>query len=85
MPHRPAREHAALEEAAKLIARLQWYIATSGDTPARAAKCIGVTRATLYLWLLGQRSPDSESRVKIRRFLDRSDIVPNATRRFDRK
>jgi hypothetical protein len=57
------------EEGAKLIARLRWYLATSDENQRRAAKAIGVSRATLHHWLLDQMSPDSESRVKIRRFL----------------
>ena len=69
MLHRPSRDSAANEDGARLIARLRWYLATSGERQGQVAKGIGVSRATLHLWLLDQMSPDSDSRVKIRRFL----------------
>ena len=69
MRNRLSRDYAANEEGAKLIARLRWYLATSGERKGRVAKAIGVSQATLHHWLLDQISPDSESRVKIRRFL----------------
>ena len=69
MRNRFSRDYAANEEGAKLIARLRWYLATSGKRKGRVAKAIGVSQATLHHWLLEQMSPDSESRVKIRRFL----------------
>ena len=69
MLHRPSRDSAANEDGAKLMARLRWYLATSGERQGRVAKAIGVSQATLHHWLLDQISPDSESRVKIRRFL----------------
>jgi hypothetical protein len=69
MRNRASGDHAANEEGAKLIARLRWYLATSGERRSRAAKGIGVSQATLHHWLLNQVSPDSESRVKIRGFL----------------
>jgi transcriptional regulator with XRE-family HTH domain len=69
MPHRSSKDYSAIEEGAKLIARLRWYLA-SGNTQRRAAKRIGVSQATLYRWLLDQMSPDSASRVKIRKFLN---------------
>ena len=69
MPHQPVREYAANEEGGQLIARLRWYLATSGEKQGWVAKAIGVSQATLHHWLLDQMSPDSESRVKIRRFL----------------
>ena len=70
MVHRSSRDYAANEEGATLIARLRWYLATSGERKGRVAKAIGVSQATLHHWLLDQISPDSESRVKIRRFLE---------------
>ena len=70
MPHRASKEYIAIDEGAKLIARLRWYLATSGERKGRVAKAIGVSQATLHHWLLDQISPDSESRVKIRRFLE---------------
>ena len=69
MRNRPSRDYTASEEGAKLMARLRWYLATSGERQGRVAKAIGVSQATLHHWLLDQMSPDSESRVKIRRFL----------------
>ena len=69
MLHRRSGDYVANEEGAKLIARLRWYLATSGETKRRVAKRIGVSQATLHHWLLDQMSPDSESRVKIRKFL----------------
>ena len=69
MLHRPSRDSAANEDGAKLMARLRWYLATSGERQGRVAKAIGVSQATLHHWLLDQVGPDSESRVKIRRFL----------------
>jgi hypothetical protein len=70
MRSRPSRDYTANEEGAKLIARLRWYLATSGERKGRVAKAIGVSQATLHHWLLEQMSPDGESRVKIRRFLE---------------
>ena len=69
MPDRPYRDYAAIEQSAKLIARLRWHLVTSGDTHRRTAKSIGVSQTTLHRWLLDQMSPDRESRVKIWRFL----------------
>jgi DNA-binding XRE family transcriptional regulator len=69
MRNRPSRDYTASEEGAKLMARLRWYLATSGETQTQAAKAIGVSQATLHHWLVDQMSPDSERRVKIRRFL----------------
>ena len=69
MPHRASKEYIAIDEGAKLIARLRWYLATSGETRGRAAKRIGIHQATLHRFLFDEISPDSGSRVKIRRFL----------------
>jgi hypothetical protein len=69
MPHRPVREYAANEDGARLIARLRWYLATSGEGQGRVAKAIGVSQGTLHHWLLDQMSPGSDSRGKIRSFL----------------
>jgi hypothetical protein len=69
MRNRLSRDYAANEEGAKLIARLRWYLATSGERKGRVAKAIGVSQATLHHWLLVQINPDSQSRAKIRRFL----------------
>ena len=69
MRNRPSRDYTANEEGAKLMARLRWYLATSGEKQRIVAKAIGVSQATVHHWLLDQMSPDSESRVKIRRFL----------------
>ena len=69
MLNRPSWDYAGNEEGAKLIARLRWYLATSGETQRRVANGIGVSQATLHHWLLDQMSPDRESRVKLRRFL----------------
>jgi hypothetical protein len=69
MRNRPSRDYAANEEGAKLIARLRWYLATSGESKGQVAKAIGVSQAALHHWLLDQMSPDSDSRGKIRRFL----------------
>jgi len=69
MRNRFSRDYTSNEEGANLIARLRWYLATSGERQGRVAKAIGVSQATLHHWLLDQMSPDSESRVKIRRFL----------------
>ena len=70
MPHRAFKHSAASEEGAKLIARLHWYLEMSGETQRCAATRIGVPQATLHRWLFGRMSPDSESRVKIREFLN---------------
>jgi transcriptional regulator with XRE-family HTH domain len=70
MPHRPSKDYVAIEEGAKLIARLHWHLEISGETQRSAAKRIGVPQATLHRWLFGRMSPDSESRVKIRKFLN---------------
>ena len=72
MRNRASGDYAAKEECAKLIARLRWYLATSGETQRIVAKGIGVSQATLHHWLLDEMSPDSESRAKIRRFLKRA-------------
>ena len=69
MRNQPSRDYTANEEGAKLIARLRWYLATSGEKRGIVAKGIGVSQATLHHWLFDQMSPDSESRVKIRRLL----------------
>ena len=69
MRNRFSRDYTSNEEGANLIARLRWYLATSGERQGRVAKAIGVSQATLHHWLLNQVSPDSESRVKIRGFL----------------
>ena len=69
MRNRAPSDYAANEGGAKLIARLRWYLATSGERKGRVAKAIGVSQTTLHHWLLDQMGPDSESRVKILRFL----------------
>jgi hypothetical protein len=69
MPDRLSKQYMAIDEGAKLIARLRWYLATSGETRGACSKKIGIHQATLHRWLFDQMSPDSESRVKIRRFL----------------
>ena len=74
--HRPSNNSAASEEGAKLMARLHWHLETSGETQAHAAKRIGVQPATLHRWLRDQMSPDRESRIRIRRFLNSTAIRP---------
>jgi hypothetical protein len=69
MLHLPSRDSVANENGAGLIARLRCYLVTSGERKGRVAKAIWVSQATLHHWLLVQMNPDSESRVKIRRFL----------------
>ena len=69
MRNQPSRDNTANEEGAKLIARLRWHLATSGEKQRIVAKGIGISQATLHHWLFDQMSPDGESRVKIGRFL----------------
>jgi hypothetical protein len=64
MRNRPSRDYAANEEGAKLIARLRWYLATSGERKGRVAKAIGVSQATLHHWLLEQMSPTAKTELR---------------------
>jgi predicted transcriptional regulator len=53
------------------VKRLQKYQVESGLSRYRLAELIGFSFPSVYYWLDGSKTPEKESRKKLRRFLER--------------